>query len=88
MIIDAIVAIAGDLITTILGWFPDANAEAISTIESALYNVKETIIGFNWIFPVSTFFFCLNITIGVLVGIGLIRLIRWLGSIITHNTIH
>lgn len=88
MIIDGIISIAYVLFLPIIDLFPDADETAISTISDAIYNVKNFMGSFNWIFPVDTFFFCLNITIGVVVGIGLLRLIRWIASLLTANILH
>lgn len=88
MIIDAIINFACTLFTPLVALFPTANGEAVASIHDALYNIKLNMGAFNWIFPVDTFFFCLNITLLVIIGIGLIRVVRWIASIVTVNTLH
>ena len=88
MIIDAIISLAYTLFSPLVALFPTADATAVINLHEALYNIKLTMGAFNWIFPVDTFFFCLNITLAVIIGIGVIRVVRWIASILTVNTLH
>jgi hypothetical protein len=88
MIIDGLVYLVYTFFSPIIGLLPDADSDAIALIHDALYNVKTYASGANWFFPVDTFFFCIGSFLGILIGIGVFKLIRWVLSIITVNLIH
>lgn len=88
MIFDAIIGIVVTIFSSILSLFPSADPEVLTNIHSGIYNLKTLIAGYNWIVPVNQYEMILATFISYLVLLGLVRLIRWIGSILTLNFFH
>lgn len=87
MIIDAIVTMTTDFFAFLLSFFPDVNTTITTAIASGYYNIKTLLVGYNWIFPVNTFYFIMNSFLGILLAFGLYKLIRWIASILSAGFI-
>jgi len=83
MIFNGIVGLLVTLFNWILGFFPIANIDAVVAISSSLQNLVNPIFGFNWIFPSETFILYLFLLIQLSALVMLVKLTRWILSILT-----
>lgn len=63
--------------------FPVADIETINNIHTSFQNFGEYMYGFNWIFPVQEFLIMLSVLILLSGTILLVKLTRWVLSILT-----
>lgn len=87
MIFNSIVDAISNFFTWILQYFPETDPVYIGYISDGLYNFKELIAGFNWIFPVEEFMGMITGVIMIGAAAGVVRLARWIGSIFTGGIV-
>jgi hypothetical protein len=88
MIITNLILLVFRLFNSVLAIFPNAPAGLYDHVQSAIYNIKLIMAGWNWILPVTDIFLAVNILLGSVIAICVFLLVRWVVSIVSLNLIH
>lgn len=88
MIFNAIIRLLSSVFNFILNIFPPADPAVTTFLHSAYHNFYSLLAPFNWIFPVDVFATLLGLTALVFAYTALLKLVRWIGSILTANLFH
>lgn len=83
MIFSSIVHLLTSLFNFILNFFPDADISAVTAIASTVQNLINPIASFNWIFPAEEFVIQVTFLIHLVGIVLLVKLTRWILSILT-----
>jgi len=88
MIFKSVIDAVYNLFAYFIGLFPDANEQVVDIMVNGIYDVKTYMVDFNWILPIDTLFFAVNVMIVAIYAVIFIKTVRWILSIITVNLIH